>query len=95
MKVFASALLFTLLSMSSPQAESSAITIKKPSPCYEIESYSISDRVLNVHLKRKSPDALCPQVITEERLSIDSEKVEKVKLIRVYIGDRLWDEFSQ
>ncbi len=95
MKVFASALLFTLISMSSPQAESSAITIKKPSPCYEVQSYSLKEGVLSVRLKRKSADVLCPQVITEERLSLDPEKVRKVKLIRVYIGNRLWDEFSQ
>ncbi len=81
--------------MSSPRAESATIAIKKPSPCYEIESYIVKDRILSVYLKRKSSYALCPQVITEDRLSLNPEKTMEVKLIRVYIGDRLWGEFNQ
>ena len=94
MKVLASALLLTLLSMSSTKEES-VLIIKKPSPCYEVQSYSLKKGVLSVRLKRKSADVLCPQVITEERLSLDPEKVREVKLIRVYIGERLWGEFTQ
>jgi len=95
MKIVFPALLSAAVSMSFPGERAYYVSVKKPSPCYEVRSFTFQKGILRVYLERKSADMLCPQVITEEKLRLDPDKGRKVRLIRVYVGERLWGEFSQ
>ncbi len=78
----------TLLVMAEP---SLTLTFQKPSPCYRVDFYEVKGKTLNIHLTRP-PSALCPQVITEDRITLEGGKV--IRRVRVFVNGRLWWETS-
>ncbi len=77
-------LVFFLLSC---QAKGSQISILKPSPCYEVDRVEVRKRELNVFLKLKNKKALCPQVITTEKVEVKTPTPERVN---IFVGGKLW-----
>ena len=76
-----------VLFLLSCQAKGSEVSILKPSPCYEVEKIEPGKNELNVFLKLKDKKALCPQVITSERVKVKGPKPERVN---IFVSGKLW-----
>jgi hypothetical protein len=69
-----------------------SISVKKPNPCYSIESYSIEASLLKVKLRMGEPNRICPQVIVYEKLRLETGS--EIKEVEIYIDSKLWDRYQ-
>ncbi len=84
-----SLLLFPLFCSAEPLYD---ILFPKPNPCYGVRSYEISGSSLLIRLSLKEEGVLCPQVVTEDAITLAGEEAGAVETVKVYVNGRLWWE---